>query len=219
MRKIWFSFLSVYTPLQAECRLLHARLHLNELQKSKKKSENLARIGIKKKLFRLVFMKVMFVMSEGGNYGFGQGMLLFNFKKLYRVHVVKVLYKYVPLSVWWKDYFYEMYESYFLNRHCPDIFWRHTVNEGPVRIQYKCLVPIYVFPEMKLLFPKQNYNVLSPSSYTHISVRDLYFFPRLVYPFCCREICGPILGIYKSITDTWMWKLGLRPRNSQKRNT
>ncbi len=27
---------------------------------------------------------------------------------------------------------------------------------------------------MKLLFPKQNYNVLSPSFYTHISVRDLY---------------------------------------------
>jgi hypothetical protein len=27
---------------------------------------------------------------------------------------------------------------------------------------------------MKLLFPKQNYNVLSPSSYTRISVRDLY---------------------------------------------
>ncbi len=27
---------------------------------------------------------------------------------------------------------------------------------------------------MKWLFPKQNNNVLSPSSYTHISVRDLY---------------------------------------------
>jgi hypothetical protein len=27
---------------------------------------------------------------------------------------------------------------------------------------------------MKLLFPKQNYNVLSPSTYTPISVRDLY---------------------------------------------
>jgi hypothetical protein len=50
----------------------------------------------------------------------------------------------------------------------------HTANEGPVKIQYKCLVPIYVFPEMKLIFPNQNYNVLSPSSYTHISVRDLY---------------------------------------------
>ncbi len=26
----------------------------------------------------------------------------------------------------------------------------HTANEGPMRIQYKCIVPIYVFPEMKL---------------------------------------------------------------------
>jgi hypothetical protein len=26
----------------------------------------------------------------------------------------------------------------------------YTANEGPVRIQYKCLVPIYVFQEMKL---------------------------------------------------------------------
>jgi hypothetical protein len=41
-------------------------------------------------------------------------------------------------------------------------------------IQYKCQVPINVFPEMKLLFPKQNYNVLSPSSYTRISERDSY---------------------------------------------
>jgi hypothetical protein len=49
-----------------------------------------------------------------------------------------------------------------------------TANEGLVRIQYKCLVPINVLPEMKLLFPKQNYNVLSPSYYIHISVRDLY---------------------------------------------
>ncbi len=29
---------------------------------------------------------------------------------------------------------------------------------------------------MKLLFPRQNYNVLSPSSYTHISVRDFIYF-------------------------------------------
>jgi hypothetical protein len=50
----------------------------------------------------------------------------------------------------------------------------HTANEGPVRIQYKCMLSIYVFPVMKLLFLKQNYNVLSPSSYTHISVGDLY---------------------------------------------
>jgi hypothetical protein len=56
------------------------------------------------------------------------------------------------------------------------LLWKNqwnTANEGPVRILYKCLVPIYVFSEIKLLFPKQNYN-LSPSTYTHISVRDLY---------------------------------------------
>ncbi len=29
-------------------------------------------------------------------------------------------------------------------------------------------------------------------------------------PFLLEEICRPILGIYKSLTDTWMWKLGLR---------
>jgi hypothetical protein len=28
----------------------------------------------------------------------------------------------------------------------------YTANEGLVDIQYKCLVPIYVFPEMNLLF-------------------------------------------------------------------
>ncbi len=47
---------------------------------------------------------------------------------------------------------------------------------------------------------------------------EFYIFPGSVCLFCCREICGPILGIYKSLTDTWMWKLGLRPHYSQKRN-
>ncbi len=58
-----------------------------------------------------------------------------------------------------------------------------TANEGPVRNRYKCLVPIYVFPEIKLLFPKQNFTVLSPSYYTHISVRDLYI-SRIGLLFC-----------------------------------
>jgi hypothetical protein len=49
----------------------------------------------------------------------------------------------------------------------------HTAKEGPVKILYKCQIPIYVFPEMKMIFLKQNYNVLSPSSYAHIYVKDL----------------------------------------------
>ncbi len=34
---------------------------------------------------------------------------------------------------------------------------------------------------MKLFFPKQNYNVVSPSAYAHISVRDLYFQDQSTY--------------------------------------
>ncbi len=59
---------------------------------------------------------------------------------------------------------------------------------------------------MKQLIPKQNYNVMSPRSCTHISVRDLYkVFPGLVCIFCSRKYSmWPILGIYKSLTDTWI---------------
>ncbi len=52
--------------------------------------------------------------------------------------------------------------------------------------------------------------------YTHLWD---YIFPGSVCLFCCRKICGPILEICKSLTDTWRWKLGLKPRNFQKRNT
>jgi hypothetical protein len=69
----------------------------------------------------------------------------------------------------------------------------YMANKGPMRIQYKCLVPIYIFPEIKLLFPKQNYNVLSPSSYTHISVRDLYI-SRIGLPFLLQGNMWTNLG-------------------------
>jgi hypothetical protein len=84
----------------------------------------------------------------------------------------------------------------------------------------KCLFPIYVLPEIKLLFPKENYNVLPPSSNTHVSVKDLCIsrigLPLLLQGNMCMDRS---LGMYKSLTDACMWKLGLRPRNSQKKNT
>ncbi len=86
-----------------------------------------------------------------------------------------------------------------------------TANEGPVGIQYRCMVLIYVFPEMKLLFPKQNYNVLLlVPTLIYLWLWEIYMFPGSVCLFCYREICGPILGICKFLTDTWMWKLGLQ---------
>ncbi len=51
---------------------------------------------------------------------------------------------------------------------------------------------------------------------TLIYLWEIYIFPGSVCLFCCREICGPILGKYESLTDTCMWKLGLRPRIPRK---
>jgi hypothetical protein len=65
--------------------------------------------------------------------------------------------------------------------------------------------PSYVFPEKKL-------SGLSPYFHIHVSVSDLYIFPGSVHIFSCSRT--GIVGIYKSLTDTWMWKLGLRLRNS-----
>jgi hypothetical protein len=64
-----------------------------------------------------------------------------------------------------------------------------------------CLVPIYVFPEMKLLFPKQNYNALSPSSYTHISVRDSYI-SRIRLPILLQGCSATAAINYPSLRDT-----------------
>ncbi len=70
---------------------------------------------------------------------------------------------------------------------------------------------------LKQIFPEKEYWGLSPNFRIHVSVSELYIL-TMGLPFLLEEICGPILGIYKSPTDTWMWKLGLRPRNSQERN-
>jgi hypothetical protein len=52
-----------------------------------------------------------------------------------------------------------------------------TANEVLVRIQYKCLIPFTYSQKRNCaasLFPKQNYNVLSPNFHIHVSVSDLY---------------------------------------------
>jgi hypothetical protein len=67
--------------------------------------------------------------------------------------------------------------------------------------------PIYVFLFWKL-------RGLSPNVHIHVSVSVLYIFPGSVHIFSCSRIGRSIMGIYKSLADTWMWKLGLWPCNS-----
>jgi hypothetical protein len=64
--------------------------------------------------------------------------------------------------------------------------------------------PIYVFLFWEL-------RGLSPNLHIHVSVSDLYIQSPHI---SCSRIGRWIVEIYYSLTDTSMWKLGLRPRYS-----
>ncbi len=64
---------------------------------------------------------------------------------------------------------------------------------------YRILYFNQIFPEMKL-------RGLVPNFYIHLSVSYLFILMiGLRILLCC--VCGLIMGTYKSLTDTWMWKL------------
>ncbi len=54
---------------------------------------------------------------------------------------------------------------------------------------------------LKQIFPEKESRGLSPNFHIHVSVSELYI-STMGLPFLLEEICGPILGIYKSLTDT-----------------
>jgi hypothetical protein len=54
---------------------------------------------------------------------------------------------------------------------------------------------------LKQILPEKEHRGLSPNFHIHVSVSELYI-PTMGLPFLLEEICGPILGIYKSLTDT-----------------
>ncbi len=66
--------------------------------------------------------------------------------------------------------------------------------------------------------PEKELRDHNPNFHIHASVSDLYI-PMIDLPILLQDTCGPILEIFKSLTDKRMWKLGMRPHNSQKRNT
>jgi hypothetical protein len=67
---------------------------------------------------------------------------------------------------------------------------------------------------LKRLFPVKKLRGLSPNFHIHVSVSDLDI-PTIGLPILLQENMWTDLGnkLYKSLTDTLMWKLGLRPRN------
>jgi hypothetical protein len=53
----------------------------------------------------------------------------------------------------------------------------------------------------KQIFSEKEYRGISPNFHIHEPVSDLYI-PTIGRAFLLEEICGPILGLYKSLTDT-----------------
>ncbi len=53
----------------------------------------------------------------------------------------------------------------------------------------------------KQIFPEKEFRGHSPNFHIHVSVNDLYI-PTIGLPVLMKEICGPILKIYKSLTQT-----------------
>jgi hypothetical protein len=78
----------------------------------------------------------------------------------------------------------------------PSAIWYTHCNEKP----------IYVFLHWEL-------RGLSPNFHIHVSVSDLYI-SSIGPHISCNRIGRSIVGIYKSLTDTCMWKLGRWPHNS-----
>ncbi len=91
----------------------------------------------------------------------------------------------------------QIFRYYFITKSMP---WQAGSLSTPVD---SCL--LYTtktqYQKFKKIFPEKEFHGLSPNFHIHLSVSDL----------CCRKICGLILKIYKPLTDSWLWKLGLRP--------
>jgi hypothetical protein len=60
------------------------------------------------------------------------------------------------------------------------------------------------YRKLETNIPEKELRGTSPNFHIHVSVSDLYF-PTIGLPILRRKIvCGPILGIYKLLTDTCM---------------
>jgi hypothetical protein len=107
----------------------------------------------------------------------------------------------------------------------------HHVFRGWNNLLYSCQGPLvlvtvslntalqrYCPENWEKIFRERKLHGLSPSFYIHISVSNLFIL-TIDLPIWLQQNKGPILGIYKSLTDVWIWKLGTRPRSLIPGNT
>ncbi len=73
----------------------------------------------------------------------------------------------------------------------------------------KILIYVFLFWELRGLSPNQ-----FPHSW--VCERFTVYIPRIYPHVSCSRIGRSIVGIYKSLTDTWMWKLAMSNQRSFK---
>ncbi len=80
----------------------------------------------------------------------------------------------------------------------------------------------YYTENSKHVFPEKKLRGYSPNTYIHVSVCDLNILTIGLHILLKEKNrwtdCGNMY-IYKTLKDTCMWKLGLRPRSSFSGNT
>jgi hypothetical protein len=114
---------------------------------------------------------------------------------------LKMSFKFLGYTLSCINFFYFVCEG-LTQSHFNDIWEGALWRLWQTKLQRHCTANSkQIFPEMKL-------RGLVPHSNIHVSV-TIYAFPRSVYLFCCSNKGGPIVGIYKSFTDTFgNWERG-----------
>ncbi len=89
--------------------------------------------------------------------------------------------------------------------------WRETFFFLPGKVSRKFFSKkCHTVPKIRFMY-SQKWNC--PASFpipTFMYMWAIYISPESVCLFNCSKIGKPIRGIYKLLTDTWMWKLGGR---------
>ncbi len=92
------------------------------------------------------------------------------------------------------DYLQNVNDLFFLQYDCTETALRYIHIGYTLQRKYT--------ENSKLILPEKKLRGHSPSSYTFMFLCAVCIFPRSICIFCCMKIGGPIVGIYKSLTDT-----------------